>query len=173
MNETLKVLTGRRSIRSYRPEPLREEDLNAILEAGIYAPSAKNLQSTKLVVIRDRVTMETLEACNAELLGQPGGKPFYGAPMLVAVLSDEHNPNWIQDGSLVLGNLMNAAAAVGVGSCWINRADETFRRLEGRALLKKWGLEDSWRAVGYCILGYTEKSVLRDLPRKAERIVFV
>ena len=154
MNETLKILKERRSIRSFRPEPVREEDLNAILEAGIYAPSAKNLQSTKLVVVQDRETLALLERA-------------------VVVLSDSTYPCWLQDGALVIGNLMNAAAALGVGSCWINRAIETFERPEGKALLKKWGLGETWKGVGNCILGYTDAPVLGDKPRKEGRILRV
>ena len=115
MNETLKILKERRSIRSFRPEPVREEDLNAILEAGIYAPSAKNLQSTKLVVVQDRETLALLERVNAELFGDADGHPFYGAPMAVVVLSDSTYPCWLQDGALVIGNLMNAAAVLKLG----------------------------------------------------------
>jgi nitroreductase len=173
MNETLKILKERRSIRSFRPEPVREEDLNAILEAGIYAPSAKNLQSTKLVVVQDRETLALLERVNAELFGDADGHPFYGAPMAVVVLSDSTYPCWLQDGALVIGNLMNAAAALGVGSCWINRAIETFERPEGKALLKKWGLGETWKGVGNCILGYTDAPVLGDKPRKEGRILRV
>ena len=173
MNETLKFLKERRSIRSFRPEPVREEDLNAILEAGIYAPSAKNLQSTKLVVVQDRETLALLERVNAELFGDADGHPVYGAPMAVVVLSDSTYPCWLQDGALVIGNLMNAAAALGVGSCWINRAIETFERPEGKALLKKWGLGETWKGVGNCILGYTDAPVLGDKPRKEGRILRV
>ena len=135
MNEVLKVLKERRSIRAFRPEPLKKEDLDAIVEAGLYAPSAKNLQSTKLVVVRDA--------------------------------------NWLQDGSLVMGNLMNAAAALGVGSCWINRAMETFELPEGKALLAEWGLGENWKGVGNCILGYTDQAVLGDKARKEDRVLYV
>ncbi len=71
-----------------------------------------------------------------------GTTPFYGAPEAIVVLSDSDYPNWLQDGSLVMGNLMNAAAALGIGSCWINRAMETFELPEGKALLAEWGLGD-------------------------------
>ena len=91
------------------------------MEAGLYAPSAKNLQSTKLVVVRDAAVLARLERLNSRILGTPEGTPFYGAPEAIVVLSDSEYPNWLQDGSLVMGNLMNAAAALGVGSCWINR----------------------------------------------------
>ena len=133
MNEVLKVLKERRSIRAFRPEPLKKEDLDAIVEAGLYAPSAKNLQSTKLVVVRDAAVLARLERLNSRILGTPEGTPFYGAPEAIVVLSDSEYPNWLQDGSLVMGNLMNAAAALGIGSCWINRAMETFELPEGKA----------------------------------------
>lgn len=173
MNETLKTLLGRRSIRRYLPEPVRKEDLDAIVEAGIYAPSGKNFQSTKLVVVQDKAVIDQLEALNRQVLGNPEATPFYGANTVIVVLSDENNPNWLQDGSLVMGNLMNAAAAVGVGSCWINRALETFELPEGRELLTKWGLDANWKGVGNCILGYTEDPVLADKPRKEGRVLYV
>ena len=160
MNEVLKVLKERRSIRAFRPEPLKKEDLDAIVEAGLYAPSAKNLQSTKLVVVRDAAVLARLERLNSRILGTPEGTPFYGAPEAIVVLSDSEYPNWLQDGSLVMGNLMNAAAALGVGSCWINRAMETFELPEGKALLAEWGLGENWKGVGNCILGYTDQAVL-------------
>ena len=137
MNEAMNVLLGRRSIRSYRPEPLKKEDLDAIVKAGLYAPSAKNLQSTMLVAVQDADTIARLEELNCRILGTPDGHPFYGASTLVAVLSDSTYPNWIQDGALVMGNLMNAAAAMGIGSCWVNRAMESFELPEGKALLNR------------------------------------
>lgn len=166
MNETLKVLLGRRSVRSFRPEQLKKEDLDAIVEAGLYAPSAKNLQETKLVVVQDGETIAQLERLNNQILGNEAGHPFYGAPMLIAVLSDSSYPCWLQDGALVMGNLMNAAAALNVGSCWINRAMELFDRPEGKELLKKWGLPETYRGVGNCILGYVEGDLPAPKPRK-------
>lgn len=173
MNETMKTLLGRRSIRSFRPEPLKKEDLDAIVEAGLYAPSAKNLQSTRLVVVQDSATIAQLSTVNARIWGNESADPFYGAPAVIVVLSDSSFPNWIQDGSLVMGNLMNAAASMGVGSCWINRAMETFDLPEGKALLAKWGLGENWKGVGNCILGYTDEAVLGDKPRKESRVLYV
>ena len=160
MNEVLKVLKERRSIRAFRPEPLKKEDLDAIVEAGLYAPSAKNLQSTKLVVVRDAAVLARLERLNSRILGTPEGTPFYGAPEAIVVL-------------LVMGNLMNAAAALGIGSCWINRAMETFELPEGKALLAEWGLGENWKGVGNCILGYTDQAVLGDKARKEDRVLYV
>lgn len=156
MNETLKVLKERRSVRKYKAEQIRDEELNAILEAGTWAPSAKGLQTSVMVVVQDPETIAWMSKLNAEIQGNPGTDPFYGAPTVVVVLGDGEKLNWLQDGSLVMGNLMTAAAALGLGSCWINRAMELFDRPEGKELLKKWGLPETYRGVGNCILGYVE-----------------
>ena len=113
------------------------------------------------------------ERLNSRILGTPEGTPFYGAPEAIVVLSDSEYPNWLQDGSLVMGNLMNAAAALGIGSCWINRAMETFELPEGKALLAEWGLGENWKGVGNCILGYTDQAVLGDKARKEDRVLYV
>ena len=171
MNETLKVLKERRSIRSYKPEQLREEDLQPILEAGTWAATAKNLQSPVMVVVQDPETIAHMSALNAEIMGKPGTDPFFGAPTVVVVLADGTQANWLQDGSLVMGNLMIAAAATGIGSCWINRAIELFDMPEGKALLKQWGLPETLRGVGSCILGYIDGPVPAPKPRKEGWIV--
>ena len=118
MNESMKTLLNRRSVRSFRPEQLREEDLAAILKAGTYAPSAMGKQPAVMVVVQDEATRSQLSQMNAAILGKPGTDPFYGAPTVVVVLSQGGCA--VEDGSLVMGNLMNAAAAIGVGSCWIH-----------------------------------------------------
>ena len=173
MNETLKVLKERRSVRKYKAEQIRDEELNAILEAGTWAPSAKGLQTSVMVVVQDPETIAWMSKLNAEIQGNPGTDPFYGAPTVVVVLGDGEKLNWLQDGSLVMGNLMNAAAALGLGSCWINRAMELFDRPEGKELLKKWGLPETYRGVGNCILGYVEGDLPAPKPRKEGRVLRV
>ena len=174
MNETLKVLKERRSVRKYKAEQIRDEELNAILEAGTWAPSAKGLQTSVMVVVQDPETIAWMSKLNAEIQGNPGTDPFYGAPTVVVVLGDGEKLNWLQDGSLVMGNLMNAAAALGLGSCWINRAMELFDRPEGKELLKKWGLPEIYRGVGNCILGYAaEGGKKAPAPRKENYVVLV
>ena len=173
MNETLQVLKERRSVRKYKAEQIKNEELDAILEAGLWAASGKGLQTVKLVVIQDPETIAYLSRTNAEIMGNPGSDPFYGAPTVVTVLADGEAANWLQDGSLALGNMMTAAASLGVGSCWINRAMETFDLPEGRALLAKWGLGENWKGVGNCVLGYTDSAVLGDKARKEDRVLYV
>jgi len=171
-NETLNVLKQRRSIRKYKAEQLSEEELGAILESGTWAPSAKNLQTPVMVVVQDRETIARMSALNAQIMGaSSGADPFFGAPTVVVVLADAAQANWLQDGSLVMGNLMTAAAALGIGSCWVNRAMELFDMPEGRALLKEWGLPETLRGVGNCVLGYPDGPAPAPKPRKEGWIV--
>ena len=139
-NETLHTLETRRSCRAYKPEQITKEELEAVLRAGTFAPSAMNRQSAKIVVVQDAETRAQLTRMNAAVMGNTGD-PMYGAPTILVVLADANARCGVQDGSLVMGNLMNAAAAIGLGSCWINRAKEEFETEEGKALLKKWALK--------------------------------
>lgn len=170
MNETLRTLRERRSVRSFLSDPIPENILDAILEAGTWAATGRNGQSPVMVVVRDRETIDYMERLNAAVMGQSGTHPFYGAPLVVVVLADGDNYNWLRDGSLVMGNLMNAAHSLGVGSCWINRAQEVFDSEEGKALLRKWGLSENYRGVANCILGWPNGPLPAPKPRKADYI---
>ena len=165
MNETLKTLKERRSIRAYHPEPVAEAELEAILEAGLWAPSGMNLQSPVMVVV--------LEKANSALMGGANPTPFYGAPMAILVLADGESLNCMKDGSLVMGNIMNAAASLGVGTCWINRATEYFDLPEGKELLKKWNLPETMRGVAFCIMGYPDGPIPAPKERRDGRILRV
>ena len=171
MNETLKVLRERRSIRKYKKEHVAPETLDAILDAGTWAASAKGGQSAVMVVVQDPETIAYMSALNAEIWGKPSVDPFFGAPTVVVVLAE--GANAVPDGSLVMGNLMNAAHALGLGSCWIHRAREVFDSPEGQALLHQWGLEGTYAGVGHCILGYPATDLPPAPPRKPGRVVRV
>ena len=173
MNETLKAIRECRSIRKYKAEQIKDSELNAVLEAGTWAPTGKGMQSPVMVVVQDAETIAYLSGMNAQIMGNPAADPFYGAPTVVVVLSDGENPNWFADGSLVMGNLLLAAHSVGLGSCWINRATELFDMPEGKSLLKKWGLDEKYRGVGHCILGYADGPAPEPRPRKEDYIVRV
>lgn len=168
-NETLKNLRERRSIRRYKKEQITEEQLNAILEAGTYAPTGMGAQSPLILVIQDAAVIAKLSGLNAAVMGTDSD-PFYGAPTLLVVLADRERPTCVEDGSLVMGNLMNAAHAVGVDSCWIHRAREVFEGDEGRAMLRQWGIPDTYIGVGNCILGYRDCDYPEAKPRKADYI---
>ena len=151
------ILKNRRSIRKFQPRQVTDQDLDAVLEAGLYAPSGMNTQNTVLVAVRDPQVRNQLSRMNAKVLGSSAA-PFYGAPCVVVVLADPERYTWLEDGSLVMGNLMNAAYAQGLGSCWIHRAQPMFDSPEGKALLRQWGLSENLKGVGNCILGYPDEA---------------
>ena len=169
-NAVLKNLQERRSIRKYLPKQVDEEQLQAILQAGMFAPTGRGLQSPVMIVVQDKEVREKLRKMNASVMGNPDMDPFYGAPTIIVVLADKTVSSCVEDGSLVMGNLMNAAYSVGVDSCWIHRAREEFESEEGKALLKEWGVEGDYIGIGHCILGYRdcESPVARE--RKANYI---
>lgn len=170
MNEILNALQTRRSIRSYTEQPVPDELLDQVLSAGLYAASGMNNQKAVMVAVRDSETREKLRKMNAAVMGNPNMDPFYGAPCVIVVLSDPEKMTWVEDGSLVIGNLLTAAHAVGLGSCWIHRAEQMFDTPEGKELLKRWGLPETLRGVGNCILGYA-KDTPETKPRTEGRIV--
>lgn len=173
MKETLQDLKTRRSCRKYRPEQIKEEELNAILEAGTYAPTGRGRQSPVIVAVQDKATVAKLSKLNAAVMGG-GSDPFYGAPTVVVVLADKTVHTYLEDGALVMGNLLNAAHAVGVDSCFIYRAKEVFETQEGKALLKQWGLGDNYAGIGNCILGYAaDGGTVKAAPRKSNYIIRV
>ena len=171
MNETIHNLLNRRSIRKYEDRPVPDELLDQVLEVGIHAPSGMNTQGVRLVAIRDRETVAYLSRLNAAVMNSDRD-PFYGAPCVVVVLADPEIYNgWVEDGALALGSMMNAAHALGLGSCWIHRAKQVFDAPEGKALLRAWGLPEHLRGVGNCILGWPACDHPAPAPRKDGRIV--
>ena len=163
MTDTIKTLESRRSCRKFDGRQITDEQLNTILEAGMYAPTGMGRQSPVMVVVQDKETVAQLSKMNATIMGTDSD-PFYGAATVIVVLADKNISTYLYDGSLVMGNLMNAAEAVGVQSCWIHRAKEEFESEEGKALLKKWGIDGDYEGIGHCVLGYGEKAPLK--PRK-------
>jgi nitroreductase len=167
--ETLTVLKTRRSCRAYLPDPVEDEKLNAILEAGTYAATGMGRQSPIILVVKDPEVRAKLQKLNAAAMGMDID-PFYGAPELLVVLSNKEMPTYVCDGSLVMGNMMNAAADLGVASCWIHRAKEEFESEEGKAILKRLGIEGDYEGIGNLILGYAAKPANAPAPRKADYI---
>ena len=165
--DTITVLKSRRSCRNFDGRTITEEELNIILEAGTYAPTGMGRQSPIMVAVQDKETVAKLSKMNAAIMGTDSD-PFYGAATVIVVLADKTMPTYIYDGALVMGNLMNAAEAIGVQSCWIHRAKEEFESEEGKALLKKWGIDGNYEGIGHCVLGYGEKAPAK--PRKDKYI---
>ena len=164
------LIKERQSCRSYDSERMVEkEKIQAILEAGTYAATGMNRQSPIIVCVQDPAARETLRRMNAAVMGSDGD-PFYGAPTVLVVLADKAIRTCVEDASLVIGNLMNAAFSVGVDSCWIHRAKEEFESDEGKALLASWGIDGDYVGVGHLILGYRDGELPVTRPRKENYI---
>ena len=170
--DALQNLRERRSIRRYKADMLPREVIETIAEAGTYAPTGKNQQSPIIIAVTNKELRDKMSALNAKVLGSESD-PFYGAPVVLVVLADRATANHVYDGSLVMGNLMLAAHALGIGSCWINRAREVYDTPEGKEILASLGIEGDYEGVGNCILGYIDGDVPVAGPRKENYVYFV
>ena len=168
-NNTLEVLKTRRAVRAYQDRMPDKELIDKILEAGTYAPTGMGKQSPVIVAVTNKEVRDRLSKLNADVIGRDID-PFYGAPVVLVVLADRQCPTYVYDGSLVMGNLMNAAHAVGLGSCWIHRAKEVFDSPEGKKLLEEWGIEGDYEGIGNCIVGYSAQEPTQPAPRKPDYV---
>lgn len=174
MSETLVTLQTRRSCRAYKPELIENEKLEAIMKAGTYAATGMGKQSPIIISVTNKEMRDKLSYLNAGVMGKAGEMdPFYGAPQLLIVLANREVPTYVYDGSLVMGNLMNAAADLGVDSCWIHRAKEVFDSEDGKAILKELGIEGNYEGIGHLVLGYASEPLKEAAPRKENYIYYI
>ena len=164
MNEVVKGLIDRRSIKKYKSDMVPMEIIDQICEAGTYAANGRGLQAGMIIAVTDKAMRDKLSQLNAAVMGAETD-PFYGAPVVLVVLANKEVPTYVYDGSLVMGNLMTAANAMGIGSCWIHRAKQVFESEEGKKILADLGIEGQWEGIGNCILGYADE-VKEAKPRK-------
>jgi nitroreductase len=163
---------NRRSIRKYKAEQITEEELNAVLEAGKYAPSGAGQQSAIFIVVQNKEAIQKITKMNAAVMGKDVD-PYYGAPTIVLVLADKTKVTPVEDGSIAIGNMHNAAHSLGLGACWINRERQMFESEEGKLLLKEWGVEGDFIGVGSLILGYPDCEQPKAAPRKEKSVYFI
>ena len=177
MKDLLELMKTRRSVRKYKPDMIPQDVLNRIIIAGTYSATGRNLQSPIIIAVTNKEMRDKISEMNRKIGGwDEGFDPFYGAPCVAVVLVDKTIPTCVEDGSLVMGNMLNAAESVGLSACWIHRAKEMFETAEGQALLKKWGVPnaENLRGVGNCILGYAaERGKKAPAPRKENYVVLV
>ena len=176
MNQTINDLKTRRSIRKFKDKQITDEELKTILEAGTYAPTGRGAQSPKIIVIQNPDTIKEFSAWNRSYFPTEMPEdmdPFYGGKTLLIVLADSKFPTYVEDGSSVLTVLVNAAHAIGVASCWIHRARDEFASEKGKALLKEWGIHESYEGIGHVVLGYADMESPEPLPRKKDYIQYV
>lgn len=172
MSEVINNMKTRRSIRKYKSDMIPEDVLNRIIEAGTYAATGMGKQSPIIIAVTNKEIRDKFSKMNAEIMGVDSD-PFYGAPVVLIVLADKARPTYVYDGSLVMGNLMLAAHAEGIGSCWIHRAKEEFESAEGKAFLKSLGIEGDYEGIGHCVLGYTDGEEPKAMPRKENYVYCV
>ena len=167
MNDTLKVLESRRSCRNFKSDMVKEDDLKAIIEAGTYAATGMGKQSPIIIAVTDKELRDRISEENRKIGGWGEGfDPFYNAPVILIVLADKSVPTHVYDGSLVMGNLMNAAESLGVANIWIHRAKEEFESDFGKDILKNLGIEGDYEGIGHCALGYAAEPAKEAAPRK-------
>lgn len=173
MNEVIQSICTRRSVKKYQSRSVPKELIEEVLRAGTFAPTGRNLQSPIILAVTNRELRDRLSALNAKVMNAPAGfDPFYGAPVVLVVLADKSASTHVYDGSLVMGNLMLAAHALGLGSCWIHRAKEVFESAEGREILSTLGIQGDYEGIGNCILGYTDGTEPPLKPRKEHYVYF-
>lgn len=172
-NQVLSLMQSRRSVRKYKPDMLPKDVIEQIVTAGTYAANGMGKQSAIIVAVTNKELRDRLSVMNQEIGGwKKGFDPFYGAPVVLIVLADKNWANRVYDGSLVMGNLMLAAHALGIGSCWIHRAKEEFESAEGKAILKSLGIEGEYEGIGHCVLGYPNGPLPQAAPRKKKFVFY-
>ena len=173
MNETLKVLETRRSCRNFDPDKMiSEEDLNAIIKAGTYAPTGMGKQSPIIIAVTNKEMRDKISKENAKIMGTDSD-PFYGAPVILIVLANKESRTYQYDGSLVMGNLLNAAESLGLGGIWIHRAKEEFESDFGKKILADLGIEGDYEGIGHCALGYAAEPAKAPVPRKENYVYYI
>ncbi|MCQ2079467.1 MAG: nitroreductase family protein [archaeon] len=171
MNDIIRAMIERRSVRKYTAQIPDRELVDQIIEAGLYAANGRGYQHTKIIILEDPVVREEIRKHNAAFGGWPEDfDPFYGAPVRILVIARRDWYNRQYDGALVMGNMMLAAHALGLGSCWINRAREEFETEYGRELLRRIGIEDEWEGIGYCAIGHPTEPLPSPPARKEDRV---
>lgn len=174
MNEVVRAIMERRSIRRFKPDAVPQELIEEIVRAGTYAASGRGLQGTLIIAVTDKKWRDALSKENCRIGGwDENFDPFYGAPVILVVLADKSRSTAIYDGSLVMGELMLAAHSLGLGSCWIHRAKEEFEGSVGQALLQQLGIEGDYEGIGHCAAGYVEGDYPAAPARKDNRIYWV
>ncbi|MBQ6490176.1 MAG: nitroreductase [Solobacterium sp.] len=173
MNTILQNIISRRSCKKYRSDPVDPALIEQIVEAGLYAASSNGKQAAIILAVTDKETRDLLSRLNAKYDQKKRPDPFYNAPAVLVVLAPKASGAKVYDGSLVMGNLMLAAHSLGVDSCWIHRARETFEDEEGKALLKRLGIEEEYEGIGNCILGYADYELPAAAPRRPGRVFHI
>ena len=174
MNDFVEKMVVKRSCKNFKADPVPEELVKEIIQAGLYAPSGMGRQAPIILAVTDKDARDQLARLNASVMNAPEGTdPFYGAPVVLVVLADRSVPTYLYDGSIAMENMLLAADALGLGSCWIHRAKEEFNKEEMKALLRTLGADGDYEGIGHCVVGYPAAPLKEAAPRKDGRVFWV
>ena len=174
MNEVLKTIETRRSVRKFLPDMPQKEAIETVVKAGLQAASGKNEQAAMVIVVTNKELRDKISRDNCAIGGwKEDFDPFYGAPVILIVLGRKDCPTYIYDGSLMLGNMMLAAHSLGLANIWIHRAKEEFESEDYKTLLKELGVAGEWEGIGHLALGYVDSDVPAPHPIKDNRVFYV
>jgi nitroreductase len=185
MSDTLKAIMERRSIRAFKAEQIKDSELKVILEAGQYAPSARNEQAWHFTVVQNAKLLEQINTILKDVFLNSGNpylveraqvnnfSPFYHAPTLILVSADEKAVAPEADSSLALGNLFLAAHALGIGSVWIHSLRMLFDTEEGKALNQTLGIPEGYKIYGSGAFGYNAGELPAAAPRKEGTVTII
>lgn len=172
MKSCTEIMLTRRSVKKYKPDMPRREDIDKIIEAGLAAASGRNMQASVIVAVTNKEIRDRLSKANAAVMGATSD-PFYGAPCVLVVLAERTAHTYVYDGSLTLGNMMLAAHETGLGSCWIHRAKEVMAQDEWQEWISSLGLVGDYEGIGNLVVGYPEGEYPAEKERKGGRVVYV
>jgi nitroreductase len=172
MIDILELIKSRKSVKKYKSDPVPKALIEKIVEAGTYAPTGRNWQSPIILAVTNKEIRDELSRLNFGFDSDKRVDPFYGAPCVLVVLADKSKHTYLYDGSLVMGNMLLEAHSLGLGACWIHRAKETFESAEGKAILKKLGIEGDYEGIGNCVVGYPDMTPVAK-PRKENWVYYI
>lgn len=172
MNNMIKLICERRSVRNFSDKEIPKDLLKEILNCGTFAPNGMGRQSATIIAITNKETINKIKKINSSILNRSDFDPFYNAQTIIVVLANKNIPTYVKDGSAVITNILNAAFSLGIDSCWIDRAKETFETNEGKELLKKWGLTNEYEGIGNIALGYRNGELPAPAKRKENYIIY-
>ncbi len=173
MNETMKAILERRSTRHYTADPVSREDLEQILEAGLWAPTARNEQEIKIAVMSDPSERQAFREAFAAKDGRPRFANFdYGCPVFLFLYGDKDFPYTEMDSGIVVENMAIAAESLGLGSVIIGCIRDFMRSEAAQPWRERIGMtEQDLFTVGLCI-GHIEKPTQKQ-ERKEGRVVIL
>lgn len=171
MKSCMDIILTRRSVKSYRPDMPKREDIDKIIEAGLAAASGRNMQASVIIAVTNKDIRDRLSRDNAAVMGA-NADPFYGAPCVLVVLAEKTAHTYVYDGSLTLGNMMLAAHELGLGSCWIHRAKEVMAQPEWQDWIYSLGLTGEYEGIGNLVVGYPDGELPSPKERKGGRVVY-